>query len=160
MSAKRRRRGTIAALATLLRDVLGRAGWTAYADRAALYVVQLTDAHGFALALHVHAKIAGPDPAVLRERAQGEGIERPHMAGSAPVELLARILEGLDPESGEGALRGWTVRALFERGAVPVVLVEDGAAVVTTLAAIEEPESGAAAELWGGGWTRPVIGEA
>jgi hypothetical protein len=160
MSAKRRRRGTIAPLATLLRELLARAAWTAYADRAALYVVQLTDPHGFALALRVHAKLAGPDPAVLRERAQGEAIARPHMTGSAPVELLARILEGLDPESGEGALRAWTMRAMFEGGAVPVVLVEDGATVVTTLAAIEEPEGSAAAELGSGGWTRPVIGEA
>ncbi len=138
--------------------MLDRAAWTLYADRAALYVVQLTDPDGFALALRVHAQIPGPDPAVLRERAQREGVPKPHMVGSAPVELLARILEGLDPDGADGALRAWTVRAMFEEGAVPVVLVEDGVAVVTTLAAIEEHRR--AAELWGGGWTRPVIGEA
>jgi hypothetical protein len=158
--SQRRRRGTIAPLATVLRDVLDRAAWTAYADRVALYVVQLTDEHGFALALRVHAQIPGPDPALLRERAQQAGIDKPHMAGSAPVEMLARILEGLDADHVEGAFRAWTVRTMFEGGAVPVVLIEDGAAVVTTLAEIAGAEGRAMAEPWGGGWTRPVIGEA
>jgi hypothetical protein len=156
----RRHRGQVATLATVLRDVLDRAACTAYADRAALYVVQLTDEDGFALALHIHEKIPGPDPAVLRERAQQAGIEKPHMSGSAPVEMVARILEGLTPAGGDGRLRAWMVRASFEGGGVPVVLIEDGAAVVTTLAALEAPDGGAAAEPWGGGWTRPVAGEA
>ena len=152
-----RRRGMIAPLGAVLRDVLGRAACTAYADRIALYVVQLTDEDGFTLALRIHEKIPGPDPAVMRERAQRAGVAKPHMSGSAPVEMVARLLEALAPAGPNGVLRAWMVRAAFAEGAVPVVLIEDGAAVVTTLAAIEASEG---EELWGGGWTRPVIGEA
>ncbi len=80
-------------LADLLREVLGRAAGTPYGDRAALYVVQLTDADGLALALRVHAQIPGPDPAVLLGRALARSIRVPLMPGAAPVETVAVTAE-------------------------------------------------------------------
>ncbi len=139
-------------LAALLREVLGRTASTLYSDRAALYVVQLTDPQGFALALRIHAQIAGPDPAVLLDRAHARALRVPFMPGAAPVETLARILETLGADPENAALRAWAVREAFASGEVPVVLVQDGGATVTTLGAIEAQDLG--------GWCRPSPMEA
>ncbi len=148
--AKTPKRSTIGAV---LRDVLNRTASTLYSDRAALYVVQLTDADGFALALRVYAQIPGPDPAVLRERTDARGLRAPFMPGAAPVETLARILETLGANARDAALRAWAVREAFAAGAVPVVFVQDGGAVVTTLGALEAADTNGAEDL--GGWFRP-----
>lgn len=124
-------------LADLLRDVLGRAAGTLYGDRAALYVVQLTDADGLALALRVHAQIPGPDPAVLLGRALARSIRVPLMPGAAPVETVARILETIGADVGNARRRAHAVREAYAAGAVPVVLLDASGGVVTTLEAIE-----------------------
>jgi len=133
-------------LAALLREVLGRTASTLYGDRAALYVVQLTDPEGFALALRIHAQIAGPDPAVLLDRAHARALRVPFMPGAAPVETLARIVETLGADAETAALRAWAVREAHASGEVPVVFVQDGGATVTTLGAIEAQDLG--------GWCR------
>ena len=150
--SKRSRAPRRSTLAALLRDVLGRTASTLYSDRAALYVVQLTDPEGFALALRVHAQIDGPDPAVLLERAHARELRAPFMPGAAPVETLARILETLGADAENAALRAWAVREAFASGEVPVVFVQDGGATVTTLGAIETQDLG--------GWCRPSPMEA
>ncbi len=124
-------------LADLLRDVLGRAAGTLYGDRAALYVVQLTDADGLALALRVHAQIPGPDPAVLLGRALARSIRVPLMPGAAPVETVARILETIGGDVGNARRRAHAVREAYAAGGVPVVFLDVSGAVVTTLEAIE-----------------------
>ena len=133
--------------------MLGRTASTLYSDRAALYVVQLTDPEGFALALRVYAQIPGPDPAVLLERAHARALHTPFMPGAAPVETLARILETIGANASTAALRAWAVREAFASGAVPVVFVQDGGALVTTLGALEETDTAQAEDF--GGWFRP-----
>lgn len=149
------RRSTLAAV---LRDVLRRTTTTLYGDRAALYIVQLTDAEGFALAERVHAQIPGPDPAILRERAQARSLQAPFMPGAAPVETLARILEAIGEDPEAAAFRAWAVREAHATGAVPVVLLQEGGAVVTTLAALEEMEDAPSEDF--GGWFQPRALEA
>ncbi len=151
--SKRSRGPKRSTLATLLREVLGRTASTLYSDRAALYVVQLTDPEGFALALRIHAQIPGPDPAVLLERAHARALRVPFMPGAAPVETLARILEKLGADAGNAALRAWAVREAFASGEVPVVFVHGGGATVTTLGALEETDTAQAEDL--GGWFQP-----
>ena len=157
--SERRRRSVTTTLGAMLQDVFHRASTTVYADRTALYVVELTSRDGFKLAEMVYAKLSGPDPAILRERAQRDGILKPHAVGSAPVEMLARMLEALGPTEAEGTLRAWTMREMFNRGAVPVVMVEEGGAVLSTLAEVVMPGGPTSVEFWGG-WTRPIVGEA
>ena len=156
--SKRSRAPRRSTLAALLRDVLGRTASTLYSDRAALYVVQLDDPDGFALALRVHAQIPGPDPAVLLDRAHARAVRVPFMPGAAPVETLARILETIGADAENAALRAWAVREAHASGAVPVVFVQDGGATVTTLGAIEEMDTAQAEDL--GGWFRPSRMEA
>ena len=151
--SKRSRGPKRSTLAALLREVLGRTASTLYSDRAALYVVQLDDPEGFALALRVHAQIPGPDPAVRLERAHARALRVPFMPGAAPVETLARILEKLGADAGNAALRAWAVREAFASGEVPVVFVQDGGATVTTLGALEETDTAQAEDL--GGWFQP-----
>ncbi len=140
-------------LAAVLRDVLRRTTTTLYGDRAALYIVQLTDEEGFALAERVHAQIPGPDPAVLRERAQARSLQVPFMPGAAPVETLARILESLGEDPEAAAFRAWAVREAHASGAVPVVLLQESGAVVTTLSALEEMDEAESDDF--GGWFQP-----
>ncbi len=158
MSEKRRKSYTTT-LGMILCDVLARSAYTAYSDRAALYVVELTNNEGFALAEQVRAKVAGPDPAILRERAQKEGVRRPRMVGSAPLELLATLVESLAATPDEGEFRGWFIREIFARGAVPVLLVEEGGVVVCTLAEVVAGESSGAPDI-PSGWTLPIVGQA
>jgi hypothetical protein len=136
-------------LAAVLRDVLRRTASTLYSDRAALYVAQLTDPDGFSLAERVHAQVPGPDPEVLLDRARARLLRVPFMPGAAPVETLARILETLGADAGTAALRAWAVREAHASGAVPVVFVQDGSAVVTTLAALEEMDVTEVGEVTG-----------
>jgi len=141
----------------VLRSVFERARATIFGDRVALYVVSLTDSQGFAVALAVHAQVAGPDPALLRERSQQAGVRNPLMVGSAPVEILARVAEALRfAKSEEGPFLGWAVREVHRAGGVPVLMVMDGVAVVSTFACVME--GGDEDELHG--WTRPFVGEA
>jgi hypothetical protein len=151
--SKRSRAPRRSTLGALLRDVLRRTASTLYSDRAALYVVQLDDPDGFALALRVHAQIPGPDPAVLRDRAHAHELRAPFMPGAAPVETLARILATIGADAENAALRAWAVREAFAGGAIPVVVVQDGGAVVTTLGALEETDTAGPEDL--GGWCRP-----
>jgi hypothetical protein len=75
----------------------------------------LTDAAGFALAIAVHDKIAGPDPAVLRERAMARPVRAPLMIGAAPVEMLARIIEALPASTATSAEPQRSSSATFTR---------------------------------------------
>ena len=85
----RARKGQRARFSDVLRETFHRAAATVYGDRVALYVVGLTDAHGFAVAQRVNARVQGPDPAVLRARSLSQGLREPLMVGSAPVETSA-----------------------------------------------------------------------
>lgn len=146
-------------LASVLRDFLSRASHTLYGDRAALYMVQLTDPDGLALALRIHAQIRGPDPVVLRERALAREISEPFMPGTAPVETLARILETSGPDAGSSRLRAWAVREAFADGAVPLVILHHGQVLVTTLGELEEPAVERDVEELGG-WFRSCMVDA
>ncbi len=137
----------------MLRDVLSRASTTPYGDRVALYVVQLTDPLAFALAERLHAQIPGPDPAVVRDRARAHLLRVPFMPGAAPVETLARILETLGPDRRTAALRAWAVREAHASGAVPVVILQQEGALITTLAALDEENASDLADV--PGWFRP-----
>lgn len=147
----------------VLKKAFRQAAFTVYADRIGLYVVKLTSTDGFRFAERVYEKLRGPDPAILRERAQGMGVQTPHAVGSAPVEMLAGILETDSPTPREGAFRAWMVREMFQQGAVPVVMVDEETTIVTTLADLQAGRDIAARTLlsedWGG-WTRSVVGEA
>lgn len=164
--SKRARSPRRSTVADLLREVLGRAAGTPYGDRAALYVVQLTDADGLALALRVHAQIPGPDPAVLLGRALARSIRAPLMPGAAPVETVAHILETIGADAGNARLRALAVREAHAAGAVPVVFLDASGAVVTTLEAIERAgrarcdgaDASGAEDL--GGWFRSCRMEA
>lgn len=150
---------------------------TVFGDRVALYLVGLTEQDGFALALGVHERIPGPDPAILRERAVGRSIRRPMMIGAAPVETLASVAEGLP--GGQRAARldlGGLIREVHRAGEVPVLVMTDGEAIVSTIAAIEAREGSSVSavrsrdselptvkehdDLEIQGWTVPVRGDA
>jgi hypothetical protein len=151
------RRPQRATLGDLLRATLVCAQATVFGDRVALYLVQLTDAAGFALAAAIHAKIDGPDPAVLRARALERDVRAPLMAGAAPVEMLARIVEAL-PDVGHQERRSAVqlIRAIHKRGAVPVLVVDEGSAAASPLETWTE--SNGVAGLWG--WERPIMADA
>ncbi|MBK8252317.1 MAG: hypothetical protein IPK82_06560 [Polyangiaceae bacterium] len=108
--------------------------------RVGLYLVALNDSHGFALAESIYKRVRGPSPTVLRERSKAIGAKEPLMVGSARVEMLAATLEKVF-QGGEldGKLLGYTVRATHKTGEVPVVVVLEGWAIVTTLAGMKEP---------------------
>ena len=149
-------KGQRALFSDVLRVTFHRATATVYGDRVALYVVGLTDAHGFAVAQRVNARVQGLDPAVLRARSLAQGIREPLMVGSAPVETLARVAEGLNLAALEDAVPlGWTVREVHAVGGVPVLLVTAGVAVVSTLQHWMEGED--EAEITG--WERPMVAE-
>lgn len=143
MKARRRQ---VMLLGDVLMRVFHRASTTVFGDRVGLYLVGLMDPGGFALALAVHERVPGPDPAVLRERAEMAGIQVPMMVGAAPAETLARAAESL--RAGEHTARkllGVTVRTFHRDGEVPVVVMSEGAALVRTLA-ILAPDAGRAAD--------------
>jgi hypothetical protein len=143
-------------LGDVLQEAFQRASATIFGDRVALYLVSLKDEAGFALALAVHEKVPGADPAILRERSQARGVREPMMVGSAPVETLARVAEGLG--GGERAARrllGWTVRELHRAGDRPVLVMTEGIEVVSTLAVLGAP--GADAESAPPSWPAGAI---
>lgn len=133
---------------------------TVFGDRVALYLVGLTEQDGFALALAVHERIPGPDPAILRERAVGRRIRRPMMIGAAPVETLASAAEGLP--GGQKAARldiGGLIREVHRAGEVPVLVMTDGEAIVSTIASIEAREGSSGATGHVGGREQPAVQE-
>jgi hypothetical protein len=143
-------------LADVLRDMYQRASATPETP-SALYLVRLTEDVGLSLALAVHRATGGPDPAVLRDRARRAGISEPMIARAAPVEALALALEGLAAmDERERHLVAWSVRELHHVGEVPVVMLHDGTAIVTSLAAFPSPRDDA--EPFG--WSLPAVGEA
>lgn len=148
---------SVASVAALLLDAHRRAGSAAHPRSVALYLVRLTELAGLALAVAVHDVAGGPDPALLRDRAERAGVARPVMAAAAPVETLARVLEGLAwLGDADRRLLAWAVRDVHRGGGVPVVVVLDGMAIVTSLseltARINDPEPFA--------WSLPSYGEA
>ncbi len=128
--SEKRRRSVTTTLDLLLQDVLASTAYTVYSDRAALYIVELTDVRGFALAEKVREKVAGPDPAILRQRALAEGVQQPRMLGSAPLDVLSSVAESLAQTPEEGAFRVYMMREIFEGGAVPVIVAEHGVMAV------------------------------
>ncbi len=91
-------------LGDVIRAAFERSSTTVFGDRVALYLVGLKDEAGLALALAVHVRVLGPDPAVLRDRSEARGVREPLMVGSAPVEVLARVVEEIGGGGGrEGA---------------------------------------------------------
>lgn len=150
-------------LAKSLRTVLSATtSSAAYANGVALYLVQLTDARGFALASQIHAKIGGPDPADLRARPRVNHVSTPVVVGAAPVVPLARLVEA---QPNDGPRSAQALRSLAAGGAVPVLFVEADGLMVTTLEALEDFEQedptharSTAAPL--DGWFRPERMEA
>lgn len=126
--------------------------------QTAVYVASLVDGRGLALATAVHrVEPAGPDPAKLRERSRALGAVEPLLVGSAPVETLASALESLaGTEPPDRHLLAWTVREIHRSGGVPVVMLTDGVALVTTLDTITHADD--ELELWA--WSREAIGDA
>lgn len=145
---RRPRGGQMMLLGDVLRAAFERASMTVFGDRVALYLVGLKDEAGFALALAIHAKVQGPDPAILRERSQGRGVRKPLMIGAAPVEVLARVVEELGGGGGSrdggsrggGKMPGWTIREFHRVGEVPVLVITDGVEVVSTVEALADGE--------------------
>lgn len=147
-------------LGTLLREVLTAAPAVMFASGAALYVVQLTDPPAFALAVQLHARIGGVDPAELRDRALRAGRRAPMMVGVAAAPTLARVLDAHDPE--KGAARARVVRVLAQHGAVPVLVMDAEGTEITTLAALDDGAAAPPRDVDDdvGGWFRPVPAEA
>ena len=146
-------------LGTLLRAALDAAPAVMFANGAALYVVQLTDANGFALAMQLHARIGGVDPAALRDRALRAGRHAPMMVGVTPVLTLARVLAAHNNEQGDEHAR--VVRALAQGGAVPVLMMDAEGTDVTTLEALDEWAAALSRDgVDEGGWFRPIQAEA
>ena len=149
-------------LGVMLRAVLDAAPAVMLASThgAALYMAQLTDPRAFALAVQLHTRIGGVDPAELRDRAVRAERRAPMMLGVAPALTLARVLDAHDAE--RGAERAREVRALAQSGAVPVLVMDAEGAEVMTLDALDE---GAAAPPRDedddmGGWCLSVRAEA
>lgn len=141
----KRRPPQVMLLGDALLGVVERASTTVFGDRVGLYLVGLTDPDGFALALAMHKRVSGPDPAALREDAQAGGAEAPLTVGAAPVETLARAVEDLG--TGERTARrllALTVRTFHRDGEIPVLVMSEGAAVVCTLSIFVQAVGGAA----------------
>lgn len=151
-----RERG-LSPLAQVLLDAHRRATSAAIGNRAALYLVRLSDPAGLSLALAVHHASGGPDPAALCMRAARAGVHEPVMAAAVRVEALTSALEGFAAVSeSDRHLLGWAVRELHCCGEVPVLLVLDGTAFVTSLSAFTAQDNGAESFAW----SLPAIGEA
>lgn len=141
-------------IAAWCRRLLARAQAT---QHPALYVVPLCEPRGLALAIDVHHRAGGPDPAAVLARSQAAGSVSPLMALAAPAAALADAIEalgGLAPQ--DRAVLAWTVRELPQSGEVPIFLLLDGTAVVTTLAGLEGDDVRQGLD----GWTVPAVGEA
>lgn len=151
-----RERG-LSPLAHVLLDAYRRATSAAIGDRAALYLVRLSDPAGLSLALAVHHASGGPDSAVLCMRAARAGVHEPVMAAAVRVEALTSALERFAAVSeSDRHLLGWAVRELHRCGEVPVLLVLDGTAYATSLSAFTSQDNGAESFAW----SLPAIGEA
>ena len=145
---------SVASVAALLLDAHRRA---AHPGSVALYLVRLTELAGLALAVAVHDVAGGPDPAVLRDRAERAGVARPVMAAAASVETLARVLEGLAlVGEADRRLLVWAVREVHRGGGVPVVMVLDGTAIATSLSELTARNNDAEPFAW----SLPSFGEA
>jgi hypothetical protein len=151
------RNGHVVMLGAILTEVFERAP-RRLAGQVALYVVGLLDPRGLALAAAVHrCAPGGPDPVELRDRAAAMGAVEPLVVGAAGVDTVAAALSalgGADPP--DRALLGWTVREIHRAGGVPVVVLTDGIALVTTLDTLTAADEGLTA--WA--LSRQPVGEA
>ncbi|MBK8254932.1 MAG: hypothetical protein IPK82_20030 [Polyangiaceae bacterium] len=111
-----------------LRKVLENAPVALSRQNLTLAVLDLNDETGFQLALKIHRRIKGPNPAEIRERANLNGAQRPLIAAASPFRSL---FEPADPLSTH-------LENLASLGETPVVIVRCGLTEITTLEAIEE----------------------
>lgn len=132
----------------VLRTVVERAACAPFA-RPAIYVVALNEPVGLALALELHALHGGPHPTDMRERAAREGLTKPLMTAAAPAASLARTVGAMRRDWADLAE---AVRAVAAAGSVPVLLVADDVALVSSLEAPAEGDP----DL--GGWTLNAAG--
>lgn len=148
----------VATLSELLREALREARQTIYADRAALYVVELVDDHALAFATALYTRVrSGPDPAELRRRALATGVKVPQALGSAPVEALARTAELLGSEvPAECRALAATLREQHRAGVVPVLLLTEGLRLVRGLGELLLVLEDVRAVP--GAWGRPPVG--
>jgi hypothetical protein len=152
----RARPGGFVKLAALLQETYARSPLASVAP-IALYLVRLSDALGLALALAVHASSGGPDPAVLRQRAEQSGITDPLTVLAVPIDAITRALDALSGlDDVERRLVVWTVRELHMAGEVPIVMVMDGPVTVTSLSSMT-PSSDDGEPF---AWSLPAAGEA
>lgn len=150
-------KGGLATMAQLLLDAYRCATSTPIGKRAALYLVRLSEPAGLSLAVAVHAVTGGPDPVALRDRARRDGVKRPVLAGAVQVDSLAAALEGLGVmDDADRRLLGWTVLEVHRCAEVPVLVMLDGTAIVTSLSAFTTQGSGAEPFAW----SLPAVGEA
>lgn len=146
-----------ATLGQALLDALRRATAAEFGDGAALYLVRLTDLAGLSLAVAVHGAAGGPDPAVLRERAQRAGISAPVMAAAVAVPVLAVAVDGLAVlGEADRRLLGWAVREVHRSGEVPLMVMLGGTAFVTPLSRIAAQNADAEPFAW----SLPAVGDA
>ncbi|MBK8255731.1 MAG: hypothetical protein IPK82_24075 [Polyangiaceae bacterium] len=110
-----------------LRKVLENAPVALNRQSLALTVLDLNDETGFQLALQIHRRIKGPNPAEVRERANLNGAERPLIVAASPFRSL---FVPNDPLSTH-------LEHLASQGETPVVIVRCGLTEITTLEAIE-----------------------
>ena len=82
---------SLATLPELLLAAHRRAVARGRGESLALYLVRLTDVAGLALAVAVHEATGGPDPTVLRERAERAGVSKPVMAAAVAVEPRSKV---------------------------------------------------------------------
>lgn len=104
-------------------------------ERPAIYVVALNDPAGLSLAMELHARHGGPDPAATREQKALEGLQNPFFAAAAPASSLVRALRAKG--------RQWenlaeAVQHVDAAGGVAVLLIADDVGVVSSFAALTE----------------------
>lgn len=130
-------------LHVLLRETLSQASTSLFADRVALYLLALSDPAAFRIACTIHRSFGGPDPAETLTRSRSCGLSDPMIWGAAPVETLARAVEGLP----RAQIEVWQELAMALRrqhraGQVPVLRIAEELMIVSSLAdygASEEP---------------------
>lgn len=121
--------------AELLLDTYRLASKAGIGAGVALYLVRLSEVAGWSLAVAIHEAAGGPDPLVLRARAQSAGVSAPVMAASVRADVLASVLEGLAAlDVADRGLLGWAVREVSRSGEVPALVILGDTVIHTTLA--------------------------
>lgn len=142
-------------LHALLRETLSQASTSVFADRVALYLLALADPAAFRIARLVHRSLGSADPAETLTRSRSCGLVSPLIWGAAPVETLARAVEGLP----RAQVAVWeqlaaTLRRLHQAGEVPVLRIAEELMIVSSLADYGASEGSSKSSKLGAGAVR------